>query len=238
MEVAGYRPLVEAGAEGLVAYQETYHRDVYAEMHPSGPKTNFDWRLETPERAYEAGFKRLGIGALLGLGPWREEALAVAAHAGYLMKKCWRSQLTVSVPRLRPAAGEFEPLVNVTDRDMVQLICALRLVYPEVGIVLSTREPAMFRDRLIPLGVTLMSAGSHTEPGGYTGQGSDDLHLTQRGRRVAAPEPWIESEGEYATEQFNIADNRSAGAMATRLEELGYEPVWKDWEGALNAEAG
>ena len=107
METEEYRPLVEAGADGLVVYQETYDREVYAEMHTAGPKRNFDWRLETPERAYAAGFRRLGIGALFGLSDWRREALAVAAHAEYLLRNCWKAQLTISLPRLRPCAGEF-----------------------------------------------------------------------------------------------------------------------------------
>ncbi len=227
METLDYEPLVTAGAEGLVIYQETYNRQVYAEMHTGGPKTDFDWRLETPERAYAAGFKRIGIGALLGLAPWRAEAISLAAHARYLLKRCWRSQVTVSIPRLRPAAGEFNPLVNVSERDLVQFVCALRLAFPEIGIVLSTRERAKLRDGLIPLGVTMMSAGSHTEPGGYTQQGKDELHITKGGRR-------INSEGEYATQQFEIADNRSAVEVSNMLELMGYDPVWKDWDGALN----
>lgn len=231
METADYVPMVGAGAEGLVVYQETYDRAVYQSLHASGPKTNFDWRLETAERAYAAGFKRLGIGALLGLAAWRAEAMAVAAHVEYLLKKCWQAQITVSVPRLRPAAGEFKPLVTVTDRDLVQFICAMRLTFPQVGIVLSTREAPQLRDRLIPLGVTMISAGSHTEPGGYTGQGKDELHLTRRGKHL---KPGIESEGKYATEQFEIADARTPAEMAERLTSLGYEPVWKDWETVLN----
>jgi 2-iminoacetate synthase len=234
MEIEDYRPIGEAGAEGLVVYQETYDRQVYSAMHTSGPKKDFDWRLETAERAYEAGFKRLGVGALLGLADWRLEALAVAAHVDYLLRNCWQAQITVSIPRLRPAAGEFRPLVPVSDRDLLQFVCALRLTYPEVGIVLSTRESAMLRDRLIPLGVTMMSAGSHTEPGGYTGQGQKDLHLTKGGRLVKPEPPVISSEGEHATEQFEIADARTPAEVAGALEELGYEPVWKDWEGVLN----
>jgi 2-iminoacetate synthase len=227
METEDYRPLVEAGAEGLVVYQESYDRQVYAAMHASGPKKDFDWRLETPERAYAAGFKRIGVGALLGLSDWRTEAMALAAHVRYLLRHCWQAQITVSIPRLRPAAGEFQPLMPVRDRDLVQLVCALRLSFPEVGIVLSTREPATLRDGLVPLGVTMMSAGSHTEPGGYTGQGREKLHLTKAGRL-------IHSEGEYATEQFEIADGRSAAEVASVLEQRGYEPVWKDWEGVLS----
>jgi len=227
MEVEQYVPIVKAGADGLVVYHETYDTAVYAAMHVSGPKKDFGWRLDTPERAYAAGFKRLGIGALLGLAPWRYEAMAVALHTEYLLKKCWQAQVTVSVPRLRPAAGEFEPLVHVRDREMVQYVCALRLAFPEVGIVLSTRESAKLRDGLIPLGITMISAGSHTEPGGYTGQGKADLHLTKAGRR-------IESEGEHATVQFEIADERSADEVARHLANVGYEPVWKDWDTTLN----
>lgn len=234
LEADDYRPIVAAGCEGLVVYQETYNRDVYREMHTAGPKKDFDWRLETPERGYEAGFRRLGIGALIGLWKWREEAIALAAHAEHLLKKCWRSQLTVSLPRLRPAAGEFDPPHPMGDREMVQFVCALRLTFPHVGLVLSTRETARLRDGLIPLGVTLVSAGSHTEPGGYTGAGSDKLHVTGKGKAIGLPV--IPSEGEYAhaTEQFAIADERSAAEMAAKLRALGYEPVWKDWDPALS----
>ena len=231
MESAEYRPLVAAGAEGLVVYQETYDRPVYSEMHTLGPKKNFDWRLATPERAYAAGFRRLGIGALLGLGDWRWEALCVAAHAQWLLKHCWKAQLTVSMPRLRPCAGEFEPLVNVSDREFVQLTCALRLLLPDAGIVLSTREPARLRDGLFSLGITHTSAGSHTEPGGYTGAGRENLHRTERGRNVGLED----HAGEQATGQFDIADERSPAEVAGAIRELGYEPVWKDWDGALTA---
>src|ERR1017187_8587272 len=234
METEQYVPIVQAGAEGLVVYQETYDRGVYDAMHVSGPKKDMNWRLDTLERGYAAGFKRLGIGALLGLAPWRNEAIALVAHAAHLLKKCWMAQLTISAPRLRPAAGEFEPLVNMNDREFVQFICALRLAFPEVGLVLSTRESAKLRDNLIPLGITLMSAGSHTEPGGYTGQGKGELHVTKGGRMVKPSAPMIESEGEHATVQFEIADNRSPAEVAMRLEQMGYETVWKDWESALN----
>ncbi|MGY8676188.1 MAG: 2-iminoacetate synthase ThiH, partial [Verrucomicrobiia bacterium] len=176
METEDYRGMVAAGSEGLVVYQESYERGVYGRMHTAGPKRNFDWRLETPERAYEAGFRRLGIGALFGLADWRYEALSVAAHAQYLLRHCWKAQVTISLPRLRPCAGEFQPLTNFNDRELAQLICAFRLLLPDVGIVLSTREPARLRDGLVPIGITTMSAGSHTEPGGYTGAGKDNIH--------------------------------------------------------------
>src|SRR5713101_1642107 len=178
METEDYVPIVDAGAEGLVVYQETYNRGVYAELHTVGPKRDFNWRLDCPERGYAAGFRRLGIGALFGLWHWQEEAVALAAHVDYLLKRCWQAQITVSLPRLRPAAGEFQPRYSMKDRELAQLICALRITFPQVGIVLSTRETESLRDTLVSLGVTMMSAGSHTEPGGYTGQGKEDLHLT------------------------------------------------------------
>jgi 2-iminoacetate synthase len=234
METAEYLPLAEAGADGLVVYQETYDRGLYAEMHTAGPKRNFDWRLETPERAYAAGFRRLGIGALYGFGDWRREAICLAAHAAHLLRHCWKAQLTVSLPRLRPCAGQFQPPAPMSDRDLTQLVCALRLYLPDAGLVLSTREAPQLRDGLIPLGITMISAGSHTEPGGYTGAGREKLHHTERGRIVelaAGASEWAEG----ATGQFEIADPRSSGEVAALLQRLGYEPVWKDWDAALTA---
>ncbi|MGO8931186.1 MAG: 2-iminoacetate synthase ThiH [Limisphaerales bacterium] len=236
METAEYRPLVQAGAEGLVVYQETYDRDVYAAMHTAGPKRNFEWRMETPERAYAAGFRRLGIGALYGLGDWRLEAISAAAHAAYLLRNCWKAQLTISLPRLRPCAGEFQPLTHLSDRELVQLVCAFRLMFPDVGLVLSTRESPRLRNGLIPLGITLISAGSHTEPGGYTGAGKEMLHHTERGRIVElGASEWATADNRpvHATGQFQIADERSPGEVAELIRQLGYEPVWKDWDMAL-----
>jgi len=234
METTDYEPLVEAGAEGLVVYQETYDREIYARMHTAGPKRNFDWRMETPERAYAAGFRRLGIGALYGLSDWRLEALSVAAHARYLLRNCWKAQVSVSLPRLRPCAGEFEPLTHMTDRELVQLVCAFRLMFPDVGLVLSTREPARLRDGLMPLGITLLSAGSHTEPGGYTGAGKSKLHHTKRGHIVELGASEWASPDLNATRQFDIADSRSPEEVARHIRRLGYEPVWKDWDAALS----
>jgi 2-iminoacetate synthase len=233
METADYVPIVQAGAEGLVVYQETYDRKTYAEMHTSGPKRDFNWRLDCAERGYEAGFRRLGIGALFGLCRWQEEALGLAAHVEYLLKHCWQAQITVSLPRLRPAAGEFHPLFSMTDRELAQLICAFRISFPEVGIVLSTRERAALRDALAPLGVTMMSAGSHTEPGGYTGQGAEGLHRTVRGR-IVAPE-FQNGEDRLATGQFEISDERPPAEVADVLRRQGFEPVWKDWDAGLMA---
>jgi 2-iminoacetate synthase len=235
METEDYIPIVEAGAEGLVVYQETYNRAIYDQLHLAGPKKNFAWRLACPERGYDAGFRRIGIGALLGLAPWREEAIALAAHLEYLLKRCWKSSLTVSVPRLRPAAGEFRPRFPISDRDLVHLICALRMAFPQVGIVLSTREPAALRDLLIQVGVTMMSAGSHTEPGGYTGQGREKVHLTVRGR-IVPPDvvhPTNGRDDDIATAQFEIGDSRSPQEIAAVLRRNGIEAVWKDWDAAL-----
>ncbi len=233
METAEYVPIVQTGAEALVVYQETYNRSIYAEMHTSGPKRDFEWRLDCPERGYDAGFRRIGIGALFGLAPWREEAIALAAHVDYLLKRCWQAQISVSLPRLRPAAGGFQPAYTMSDRELAQLICALRITFPQVGIVLSTRERASLRDALVPLGVTMMSAGSHTEPGGYTGQGADNLHMTVRGR-IVAPE-FDDGLDRLATGQFEISDERSPREIAASLRRIGIEPVWKDWDQALLA---
>ncbi|MCK9588356.1 MAG: 2-iminoacetate synthase ThiH [Terrimicrobiaceae bacterium] len=227
MDSEAYRSLVGAGAEGLVVYQETYHRGTYREMHLHGPKKDFDWRLDTAERGHEAGFRRIGIGALFGLWCWQEEAMALATHLEYLQRVCWRSQISVSLPRLRPAAGEFEPQHPLPDREFIQLLCALRVTFPTVGIVLSTRESRALRDIVAPLGVTMMSAGSHTEPGGYTGQGREALHLTVRGKAVRG------TGGASATEQFVISDDRDVRTMESSLARMGLEPVWKDWDAGI-----
>ncbi|MDH7502623.1 MAG: 2-iminoacetate synthase ThiH [Verrucomicrobiota bacterium] len=240
LDTHDYRRLVAAGAEGLVIYQETYNRPLYAELHRAGPKRDFDWRIEAPERAHAAGFRRLGIGALLGLNDWRSDAICVAAHASYLLRNCWRSCLTISVPRLRPSAGHFSPRFPVTDRELAQLVCAFRIFLPDVGIVLSTREPAGLRDGLIPLGITLMSAGSHTEPGGYTGAGHEHVRATGQfadgddsGQTAPAAQAQRSTD---ATGQFDVADNRSPAEVADRIRQLGYEPVWKDWDFAFGDE--
>jgi len=222
MEVGDYRPLVEAGGEALIVYQETYHQPAYEDLHTAGPKKYYAWRMDTPERGYAAGFRRLGIGALLGLHDWRYEALAVAAHAQFLLRKCWKAQVSISLPRMRPAAGGWQPNPEyaMSDRELVQTICALRMLLPHAGITLSTRESPSLRDGLIPLGVTLMSAGSSTEPGGY-----DHFDETQ----------WTPTR-EQPGEQFHIADERPPAVIAGRIRRHGYEAVWKDFDEALVAE--
>lgn len=230
MEAPEYARMVAAGAEGLVVYQETYDREVYAQMHTAGPKKDFEWRMACPERGHEGGFRRIGIGALFGLSDWRLEALRLAAHLEHLQRHCWRASFTVAFPRLRPAAGGFQPLTGFPDWALVQTLCAFRLTFPEAGIVLSTREPAALRDALAPLGVTSMSAGSHTEPGGYTGAGTEDLHLTVKGRRVDLSD---KPEQAKAEGQFGIADTRSPAEVTDMLRRQGLDPVWKDWDSAI-----
>ena len=205
MATEEYSLLVDNGVDGLVIYQETYNRDCYDKVHPAGKKRDYLWRMETPERGGRAGFRRLGLGALLGLSDWRAEAFFLGLHARYLLRKYWMSHVTVSFPRLRPAAGAYEPAKPVSDRELVQMVTALRILLPDVGLILSTRENPHFRDHLIPLGITSMSAGSRTEPGGYT-------HAHE------------------AEAQFQIADERSPEEFAEVIRQKGYEPVWKDWD--------
>jgi 2-iminoacetate synthase len=201
-----YRRLVEAGCEGVTVFQETYHPGTYAAVHLKGKKRNYAWRLAAPDRAAEAGMRKLGVGALLGLHEdWRAEAIALAAHARALIKRWWRCEVTVALPRLRPAAGGYLPADPLSDPQFVQLLCGLRIALPDVGINLSTRESAVFRDAVVPLGVTTMSAGSHTEPGGY-------------------------AEASEAEPQFEIADTRTPAEVAASLRAAGYDPVWKDWQ--------
>ncbi len=211
MDVAGYREMVEAGVDGLTIYQETYDPDLYKELHLFGKKRDFEWRLGTPERGGEAGIRRIGIGALLGLGNFYLETFFTGLHALFLAHRYWRSQVSVSFPRIRPAEGGFAPRYTVTDRQMVQGICAMRLLLPDCGLTLSTRESARFRDNLIPLGVTQMSAGSSTAPGGY-------------------------SHKDEGTGQFNIDDDRSPEEMSRVIRAKGYEAVWKDWDAAFLVE--
>ncbi len=234
MEDDQYAEIVSHGAEGLVVYQETYHRETYQKLHTAGPKKNFDWRLNCPERAYAGGFRRIGIGALFGLANWKYEALALCAHLEYLYRHGWKAQFTIAFPRMRPYAGNYQylpdPELYLKDRDFVRMIAVFRILFPQVGIVVSTREPAPLRDAISTLGVTHMSAGAKTEPGGYTGAGSEDLHLTVKGRRVEI----LEKSGcEKATEQFQIHDTRSPAEVATMLRSQNLDPVWKDWDEAL-----
>ena len=203
-----YIQLIEAGCDAVLVYQETYQREAYSKYHPKGKKSNFEYRLETPDRLGGAGIHKIGLGALLGLEDWRTEAFFLALHLNYLQKKFWRTQFSVSLPRLRPAEGVDNTSHFISNRDFVQLICALRLFSEETEITLSTREAAGFREKLIPLGITTMSAGAKTNPGGY-------------------------SQPDGSLEQFEISDERSPEEIAILISSLGYEAVWKNWDIAL-----
>jgi 2-iminoacetate synthase len=210
MTASEYRRLFEAGIEGVTLYQETYDRRTYASFHLSGPKADYDRRLRGPDDFASAGMREIGLGALLGLADWRLETLALGEHAAYLCKRYWQSRVSFSFPRLRPARGvsaETFPHL-LTDRNLVQMMLALRLCFADAGLVLSTRERADLRDRLVTLGVTKMSAGSRTNPGGYSSQ--------------------QESDG-----QFEVCDERGASEVAEMLRRQGLEPVWKDWDSAF-----
>lgn len=211
MTAAEYEKLFEAGIEGITLYQETYDRDTYALYHTCGPKSDYDMRLRGPDDIGCAGMREIGLGVLLGLADWRIEALALAEHAHYLIRRYWQSHVSFSFPRLRPAhqvdALQFEHLLS--DRDLVQMILALRLCFADAGLVLSTREPAGLRDHLVGLGITKLSAGSRTNPGGYSGHHA-------------------------ATEQFQIDDTRTPGQVASMLREKGLDTVWKDWDTAFS----
>ena len=205
LEQSEYERLIEAGCDSLTIYQETYHPESYKTYHVSGKKRRFDYRLETPERGARAGMYRINVGALFGLYEWRYEALVLAHHVHYLMKHHWQSKYSVSFPRIRDMIGPFTPAYEVPDTALVQLITAFRLLFPDLGITLSTREPAHLRDNLIKLGVTQVSAESNTSPGGYS----------------------LDSEAE---EQFSISDTRDLAAITSLLQKSGYEAVMKDWE--------
>jgi 2-iminoacetate synthase len=205
-----YARWVAAGCDGLVVYQETYDRTAYASVHIAGKKRDYDWRLETPERGAAAGMRRIGIGALLGLADWRLEAMHLAAHASFLARRHWRALVSVSFPRLRPAEyADTRPRQAVSDRELAQLVCAARIFLPDAGIVLSTRESAAFRNGMLGLGVTHVSAGSRTEPGGY-------------------------SRPSRAGTQFEVEDSRSPAEVAGAIRAAGFDPVWKDWEAVLH----
>jgi 2-iminoacetate synthase len=205
MDDSGYRRMAAAGVDGLTIYQETYNQKLYAEMHPFGRKSDFVFRLQGAECGGTAGLRRIGIGALLGLGHFRAEGFFTGLHALYLSRLYWRSYISVSFPRMRPSEGGFAPLNPVSDSDFVQIICALRLLLPDAGIVMSTRESAGLRDHLLPLGITQMSAGSCTSPGGY-----------------AYPDE--------STRQFDISDERTPAEVERMIRSQGYEAMWKDWD--------
>ncbi len=199
-----YAELVTAGVDGLTIYQEVYDKNVYNRVHPQGPKRDYRFRLEAPERAGQAGIRTIGIGPLLGLNNWRSEAFFAGIHAYYLQKKFPDIEIGISPPRMRPEIGGYQPESPVSDRDLVQMILALRLFLPRAGITISTRERAELRDNLIKLGVTKMSAGSSTVVGGYT-------------------------DSKDGVGQFEISDHRSVDEVREAIAGRGYKPIFKDW---------
>jgi len=205
MATAEYQQLFAAGITGVAIYQETYDREVYAAVHPAGPKRDFDFRLASPARVAAAGMRETGIGVLLGLAEWRLEGLNLGMHLHWLRKNFWRTAFTVSFPRLRPAAGDFAPLFPVTEKNLSQLLFALRIFDPDVGLILSTREEPRFRDGMLGLAPTRYSAGSCTAPGGY-------------------------SDPTLAGEQFAVGDHRPLPAICQVIRQKGLDPVRKDWD--------
>ncbi|PKH01635.1 2-iminoacetate synthase ThiH [Psychromonas sp. MB-3u-54] len=204
-----YEELIEFGVDAVLVYQETYNPVTYAEHHLKGKKSDFKYRLDTQDRLGKAGMLKMGLGSLIGLEEWRTDCFYVAAHLNYLEKKYWQSRYTISFPRLRPCAGGMEIKSVMDDKELVQLICAYRLFSPEVELSLSTRESEHFRNHVLPLGITSLSAGSSTQPGGYA------------------------ETSEKALEQFEISDDRSPAKMAKLVKSKGFEVVWKDWDHSL-----
>ncbi len=197
-----YEELHNAGADGLTMFQETYIENLYPAFHPTGPKADYLYRLETPEKAAQAGMRSIGLGSLLGLTDYRIDTFYMCLHAEYLSKKYWRSHISSSFPRIRHAAGEYKPEYNVSDKNLLQLIFAYRMFLHDAGINISTR------DKLIYLGATIMSAGSKTEPGGYSAAQDDAA-------------------------QFSIEDNRSVEEFCSAVKKLGFDPVLKDWDNSM-----
>jgi 2-iminoacetate synthase len=200
-----YEQLQHCGVHSVLVYQETYHQEKYAEYHPKGKKSNFYYRLETPDRIGLAGMHKIGLGVLLGLEDWRTDSFFCALHLDYLQKKYWQTKYSLSFPRIRPAEGVNIDDYHIKDKELVQLICAYRLFNEELEVSISTRESEIFRNNLIKLGTTTMSAGSKTNPGGYS----------------------IE---EDSLEQFEISDERTPQEVAQLITSQGYQPVWKDWD--------
>lgn len=205
LEQEEYEQLQQAGVYSVLVYQETYHKDIYKQYHPKGKKSNFYYRLETPDRLGSAGIHKTGLGVLLGLEDWRTDSFFCALHLNYLQKKYWQTKYSVSFPRIRPAEGIHKTEFHMNDKELVQLICAYRLFNEDVELSISTRESEKFRDHIIKLGATSMSAGSKTNPGGYAAD-------------------------ENSLEQFEISDERSPEEIAKMITSQGYEPVWKDWQ--------
>ena len=203
-----YKDLIDEGLNTVLVYQETYNRANYKIHHPKGKKSNFDYRLETHDRLGKAGIHKMGVGVLIGLEDWRTDSFFAAAHLDYLEKKYWQANYSISFPRLRPCAGGVELKSVMTDRELVQLICAYRIFNQEVELSMSTRESEAFRNNVIKLGITSISADSKTDPGGYA---NPNVNL----------------------EQFEIHDKRTTQEFVQAIIKQGYEPVFKGWDNVL-----
>lgn len=206
MDQSDYRCLKQAGVDGLTLYQEVYNEQTYGSVHLAGKKTDYRYRLDAPERGARAGFRSVNIGPLLGLGEKRRETFFAGLHAKYLDDLFLETEIGLSLPRINPAEGAYEPDDMVDDRNFVQFLTALRLFLPRCGIAISTRERAGFRDRLMHLGPTRFSAGSCTGVGGY-----------------------VENE-QKGSPQFEITDGRSVDEVVAAIRTEGYQPVYKDWD--------
>lgn len=204
MQEADYIRLIDAGVYSVLVYQETYYQKGYKVYHPKGRKSDFYYRLQTPDRLGISEVHKIGLGCLIGLEDWRTDSWFTALHLHYLQKKYWQTKYSVSFPRLRPAEGFHNPKSIMADKELVQLICAFRIFNPDVELSLSTRESEHFRNNVVRLGITSMSAGSKTSPGGY-------------------------SNDEKSLSQFEISDERSPQLIYEMIKEQGYDPVWKDW---------
>ena len=205
LQIDEYKKLIEAGLNTVYIYQETYNKEKYNIYHPKGRKSDYKFRLETPERLGNAGIYKIGLGALLGLENWRVEAFYLGLHLRHLQKYFWRTKYSISFPRIRPHFGGFQPDFPISDKELAQLIWAFRIFDEDVELALSTRESVNFRNNMLTLGITSMSAGSKTEPGGYT-KNIDEL------------------------EQFEVNDNRSAVELEEEINRQGYFAIWKDWD--------
>lgn len=209
MKARDYYRLTQSGLNGVVCFQETYHRESYKKYHPQGMKSIFEWRLNGFDRMGDAGVHKIGMGALLGLEDWRGDAVMLARHLRYLQKKYWKTRYSVNFPRMRPSESGFVPKSIISERQLARLTMAFRIFDHDVDISFSTREDPDFRDNMIPLGVTSMSAGSQTEPGGY----------------VSQPD---------ALEQFETCDQRSPHDVEAAIRSHNYQPVWKDWDSVFD----
>ncbi|CUB03280.1 2-iminoacetate synthase ThiH [Marinomonas fungiae] len=210
LEMEEYAQLKELGLDGVLVYQETYRRSTYLEHHLRGNKSDFNYRLDAPDRIGQAKVHKIGLGVLLGLDDWRTDSMMMAHHLRHLQKRYWRSRFSVAFPRIRPCAGGIEPKSVISDLELVQLIAAWRLFDADLEMSLSTRESAEFRNHAARMGFTTMSAESKTQPGGY----ADDA--------------------KEALEQFEISDERSVTEIANAIRAQGREVVWKDWDISLN----